>query len=233
MNSRMWRRLWPVAVLLLGLALFFLFGLQRHLSFETLRRNHADLAAWVAGNRGIAELAFIACYAGVVAFSLPVAILMTTLSGFLFGTWLGAFLSVCGASLGSIAVFLAARTAFYDLFHAKAGAALARLEEGFRRDAFSYLLFLRLLPVFPFWLVNVVAGLTGVRLSLFVLATTIGIIPAACVYAGLGSGFGSLFDKGEMPDFSIIFQWQILGPLLGLAVLALIPALYASFRTRR
>ncbi len=95
----------------------------------------------------------------VVAFSLPIAVIVTPVGGFLFGLWLGALLSVVGATLGSVAVFLAARTAFYDLFHARAGAALARLEEGFRRDSFSYLLFLRLVPVFPFWLVNIVPAL--------------------------------------------------------------------------
>jgi len=233
MSSPIVRRLVPVVVLLLGLALFLLFGLERHLSFEALSRNHADLTAWVVRNRVLAELAFVACYALVIAFSLPVAILLTPLGGFLFGTWLGAVLSVIGATLGSIAVFLAARTAFHDLFHARAGAALARLEKGFQENDFSYLLFLRLVPVFPFWLVNIVPGLLGMRLDRYALATALGIIPAAIVYAGLGAGFGTLFDKGEMPDFRIIFEWQILGPLLGLAVLSLIPVLYARLRARR
>ena len=223
----------PVAVLLLGLALFLLSGLQRHFSFETLSRNHGELVAWVAAHRIVADLAFVAGYALVVAFSLPVALLMTTAGGFLFGTWFGATLSVIGSTTGSIAVFLAARTAFHDLLHARAGAALARLEEGFRRDSFSYLLFLRLLPIFPFWLVNIVSGLLGVRLDRFVIATAIGIIPGALVYASVGAGFGMLFDKGEGPDFSIIFDWHILGPLLGLAVLSLVPALYNHLRTRR
>ncbi len=233
MNAPMWRRLLPVVILLLGLALFFLLGLQRHFSFETLSRNHADLAAWVMSHRVVAEFAFVASYAIAVAFSLPIAILMTTMSGFLFGTWLGAALAVVGATLGSIAVFLAARTAFHDFFHARAGAALARLEEGFRRDSFSYLLFLRLLPVFPFWLINIVSGLLGVRLDRFVLATALGIVPGACVYAGLGAGFGQLFEKGETPDFGIVFQWHILGPLLGLAALSLVPVLYTHLKARR
>ena len=105
-----------------------------------------------------------------------------------------------GATLGSVAVFLAARTAFYDLFHARAGAALARFEDGFRRDSFSYLLFLRLVPVFPFWLVNIVPALLGMKLGPYTLATLIGIIPAAFVYAGVGASFGTLFDRGEAPE---------------------------------
>jgi uncharacterized membrane protein YdjX (TVP38/TMEM64 family) len=233
MKPPMWRRLLPVAILLLGLALFLLLGLERHFSFETLSRHHAELTAWVSAHHVVAELAFVVGYAVAVAFSLPIAMLLTPLGGFLFGTWAGAFLSVIAATLGSVAVFMAARTAFYDLFHARAGAALARLEDGFRRDSFSYLLFLRLVPVFPFWLVNIVPALLGMRLDRFILATAIGIVPAACVYAGVGSGFGMLFEKGEVPDFGIIFHWRILGPLMGLAALSLVPVLYTYLKSRR
>jgi uncharacterized membrane protein YdjX (TVP38/TMEM64 family) len=204
MTSQMWRRLAPAAILLLGLALFLLFGLERYFSFEMLSRHHATLAAWVAAN--------------------------DTLGGFLFGVWMGAILSVIGATLGSVAVFLAARSAFYDLFHARAGAALARFEDGFRRDSFSYLLFLRLVPLFPFWLVNIVPALLGMKLGPYTLATLIGIIPAAFVYAGVGASFGTLFDRGEAPNLGIIFEWRFLLPLLGLAALALVPVLYAHLR---
>src|SRR6266481_4731931 len=177
MNVSTLRRFLPVAILLLGLALFLLLGLGRYFSFEALSHNHAELTAWVAANGAI-------------------------------------------AALGAIAVFLAARTAFYDLFHARAGAALARFEQGFRRDSFSYLLFLRLIPVFPFWLVNIVPALLGMTLGPYTLATLIGIIPGAVVYSSVGSGLGTLLDRGEMPNLGIIFEWRILLPLLGLAVLA-------------
>src|SRR5579872_5047390 len=110
MKPPMWRRLLPVAILLLGLALFLLLGLERHFSFETLSRHHAELTAWVSAHHVVAELAFVAGYAVAVAFSLPIAMLLTPLGGFLFGTWLGAFLSIIAATLGSVAVFLAART---------------------------------------------------------------------------------------------------------------------------
>ena len=173
-------------------------------------------------------------YALVVAFSLPIAIIITPVGGFLFGVWLGALLSVIGATLGSVAVFLAARTAFYDLFHARAGAALARLEDGFRRDSFSYLLFLRLVPVFPVLAGQYRAGAARHE--------------ARPLHAGdadrhhsrrrssmpsVGAGFGMLFDRGEVPDLGIIFEWRILLPLLGLAVLALVPVLYTHLRARQ
>jgi uncharacterized membrane protein YdjX (TVP38/TMEM64 family) len=233
MTSQMWRRLAPAAILLLGLALFLLFGLERYFSFEMLSRHHATLVAWVADNTMLAVVLFVLAYALVVAFSLPVAIIITPLGGFLFGVWMGTILSVIGATLGSVAVFLATRTALYDLSHARAGAALARFEDGFRRDSFSYLLFLRLVPVFPFWLVNIVPALLGMRLGPYILATFIGIIPAAFVYASVGASFGTLLDRGEAPDLGIIFEWRILLPLLGLAVLALVPVLYTHLRGRK
>jgi len=230
MTSQMWRRFAPAAILLLGLALFLLLGLERYFSFEMLSRHHAALVAWVAGNYPLAVVLFVLAYVLVVAFSLPVAIIITPLGGFLFGVWMGAILSVIGATLGSVAVFLAARTAFYDLFHDRAGAALARFEDGFRRDSFSYLLFLRLVPVFPFWLVNIVPALLGMRLGPYTLATLIGIVPAAFVYASVGASFGLLFDRGEVPDLGVIFEWRFLLPLLGLAALALVPVIYAHLR---
>jgi uncharacterized membrane protein YdjX (TVP38/TMEM64 family) len=228
----MWRRLVPVAILLLGLALFLLLGLERYFSFEMLSRNHAALASWVGEHAVAAALLYVLAYALVVAFSLPIAVVVTTVGGFLFGVWLGAVLSVIGATLGSIAVFMAARTAFYDLFHARAGRALARLEDGFKRDSFNYLLFLRLVPVFPFWLVNIVPALLGMKLGPYALATLIGIIPGALVYSSVGAGLGVLIDSGKVPDLGIIFEWRILLPLFGLAALALVPVLYTRLRGR-
>lgn len=137
MNTSTLRRLLPVAILLAGLAIFLLLGLERYFSFEMLARHKATLTAWVAAHRLLAGLTFVLAYAIMVAFSLPVAVVATPVGGFLFGTWIGACLSVAAATLGSIAVFLAARYAFRDLFRARAGATLARLEEGFRHNDFS------------------------------------------------------------------------------------------------
>lgn len=230
MTLPMLRRLLPVVILLLGLALFLLFGLERYFSFEMLSRHHAELVSCVADNIAAAALIFVLFYALAVAFSLPIAVVITPVGGFLFGVWLGALLSVIGATLGSVALFLAARTAFYDLFRARAGATLARLEDGFRRDSFNYLLFLRLVPVFPFWLVNIVPALLGMQLGPYALATLIGIVPGAVIYAGVGASFGTLIERGERPDFGVIFEWHILLPLLGLAALSLLPVLYTRLR---
>jgi uncharacterized membrane protein YdjX (TVP38/TMEM64 family) len=233
MTPTMWRRLIPVAVLLLGLALFLLLGLERYFSFEMLSENQAALGEWVARYELLAALAYVVGYGLVVAFSLPVAVVVTPLGGFLFGTWLGTALSVIGATAGSVAVFLAARTAFYDLFHARAGRTLARFEAGFKRDGFNYLLFLRLVPIFPFWLINIVPALLGMPLGSYALATLIGIIPGALVYSSVGAGLGALIAQGQAPDPGVIFEWRILLPLLGLGALALAPVLYSHLRSGR
>lgn len=224
------RRLLPVAILLLGLALFFAFERERPLSFEILSRNHAELERWVAHHGPLAALAFIAADAAAVAFSLPVAALVAAASGFLFGPALGALLSIVGATLGAMALFAAARSIFHDVLHARARTALQRLEDGFRRHGFSYLLFLRLVPLFPFWLVNIVAALLGMRFDTFALATAVGIVPAAIVFASAGAGFGSLFDSGQAPGLSAVFQPHLLLPLLGLALLSLLPVLVRGRR---
>lgn len=233
MDTSTLRRLLPVAILLAGLAIFLLLGLERYFSFDMLARHKATLTMWVADHRLLAALVFLLAYAVMVAFSLPIAMVATPVGGFLFGTWTGAGLSVIGATLGSIAVFLAARYAFRDLFRARAGATLARLEAGFQHNDFSYLLFLRLVPVFPFWLVNIVPALLGMRLNRYVVATMLGIVPASIIYAGLGAGLGAMLKRGEQPNLGIIFEWHILLPLLGLAVLALLPVVFGRFRGQR
>jgi uncharacterized membrane protein YdjX (TVP38/TMEM64 family) len=232
MSSLALRRTLPFAILLLGLVVFFALGLNRQLSLETLGRNEAEITAWVAANPIVAALTFLAAHATVVAFSLPASAAMATASGFLFGVVEGALLSWIGTTVGSIALFFAARSAFQDLFRARAGPALARLEEGFRRDGFSYLLFLRLVPVFPAWLITVVTALLGVRPAVFIYGTLFGVIPGCFVFAGIGADFGALFRSGQTPDLGATFRIRTLLPLLGLGVLALLPVLYRRWRRR-
>ncbi len=226
------RRMLPFAILLLGLVMFFALGLNRQLSLQTLSRNEAEIRAWVADNHLLATLTFVAIHTMVVAFSLPVSVVMAAASGSLFGVGQGALMSIVGTTVGSIALFFAARTAFYDLFRARAGAAIGRLEEGFRRDSFSYLVFLRVVPGFPSWVTTIVSALLGVKPAIFIAATVVGIIPGCFVFAGIGADFGLLFRDGETPDLGAIFQVRTLLPLLGLGVLALLPALYRRWRRR-
>ncbi len=227
------RRWLPAAVLGLGFVLFFAFGLQRHISFETLQHHRGWLVAEVARNEALVAAAFIAIYALVVAFSIPGGAIMTISAGFLFGTVPAATYGVVGGTLGAVCVFLAARTAFGEVLRTKAGPALKRMEAGFRDNAFHYMLFLRLIPLFPFWLVNLVPAFLGVSLRTYFLATLVGVIPGALVFASLGNGLGAILDAGGEPDLGLVFRPEVLLPLLALAVLAVLPVAYKKVKARR
>lgn len=226
-------RLLPIAVLAAGLVLFFVLGLDRFLSFDMLQEHRGWLMAEVERNGALAALAFIGLYAVLVAFSIPGGAAMTICAGFLFGTWLAAGCAVIGATLGAIGVFLAARTAFRDVLRARAGAAMKRMEAGFKENALSYLLVLRLIPLFPFWLVNLVPAFLGVPLRTYIIGTFFGIIPGTIVFASLGNGLGAILDAGEQPDLGVILNLEILLPILALAVLALLPVVYKKVKAKR
>jgi uncharacterized membrane protein YdjX (TVP38/TMEM64 family) len=224
------RRWLPLAALLALAAAVYLSGLHRELSLAGLARRRDLLQGLVAAHPVLAPAAFVAAYATATALSLPGALFLTLTGGFLFGTWLGGLWSVVGATLGAVALFLIARTAVGASLRDRAGPWLRRLEAGFRRDAFSYLLVLRLVPLVPFWLVNLVPALLGVPLRTFALATLLGIIPGGLVYAGIGDGLGAVLDRGGQPDLGLILEPRVLLPLLGLAALALLPVLYRRLR---
>lgn len=227
------RRLVPVAVLVLGLVLFFALGLDRYFTLEALREHRGTLQQFVATNGLLAIVGFVLMYSIVVAFSLPGGAVMTLAAGFLFGTIGGGLIAVAGATIGATALFLIARTAVGDLLRARAGPFLARMEEGFRENAMSYLLFLRLIPVFPFWLVNLVPAFLGVPTLTYVIGTFVGIIPGTFVFASVGNGLGAVLDAGQNPDLGIVFRPEILGPLVALALISLLPIAYKKYQARR
>ena len=227
------RKLLPLAVLLAGLAFFLLAGLDADLAFEALSEHRHWLQDQIARYGLLANLAYILLYALVIAFSIPGGAVLTICGGFLFGTWATTCCVVVGATLGALALFLAARSALFDVLHAKAGPALLKMERGFKEDAFNYLLVLRLIPLFPFWLVNLVPALLGVPVRTYVLATAIGIIPGTFVFASIGNGLGALLEAGERPDLSVIFDAEVLVPILGLALLALLPVVYKWWKGGR
>lgn len=229
-SKPLWRKLLPVVVLIVGLVIAWSSGLLDLLSFETLRENRDLLQGFVASNPVSSILVFMGIYVIAVALSLPIGSVLTITGGFLFGSILASTYVVIAATLGATIVYLAARYAFYDLMQAKAGNAIRKMEKGFAENAFSYLMVLRLIPIFPFWLVNLVPALLGVKLRSFVLGTMAGIIPGSFVYASIGDGLGALFDQGKTPDLGIIFEPRILTPIVGLAILALLPVAYKKFR---
>lgn len=225
---RMWPLLPVVAVLGLGYAL----GLQNELNWASLAAREAVLRASVAANPLASAASFVALYAAAVAVSFPGAVVLTVASGLLFGWLLGGVLTVVGATTGSVLIFTAARTALAPMLAARAGPYIERFRGGLQRNAFSYILAMRLIPVIPFWLVNLAPALLGVRLAPFALATAIGIIPATTVFASLGAGIGGVLAAGGRPDLAVILTPQVLLPLLGLATLALLPVAWRAWKGR-
>lgn len=227
-----WRRWLPLGVLLAASLAAFFWLRSEGIGFETVAEHRAWLVQTVSDNALLAGLLLFATYILATALSLPIGSLLTILAGFLFGTLVASLWVIAGATIGSIAIFLAARTALHDTLAAKAGPWLKRMERGFREDALSYLLVLRLLPIFPFWLVNLVPALLGVPLRTYILGTALGIAPGTVVFASVGSGLGVVFDRGETPDFGLLLEPAILLPLAGLSLLALLPVAYKRWKRR-
>ncbi len=224
------RRLLPLALLLAALALVFATGAHELASLESLRRHRAMLVAFVTERPIASALLYVLLYTAATALSIPGALALTLAGGFLFGTLLATLLVVIGATAGAVLLFLIARSALGEPLRARAGPWLAGMAEGFRANAFSYLLALRLVPVFPFWLVNLVPALLGVPLRTFALATALGIVPGSLVYASMGAGLGHVLERGEEPDLGLILEPAVLLPLLGLALLALLPVAWRRLR---
>jgi uncharacterized membrane protein YdjX (TVP38/TMEM64 family) len=225
----LWRVL-PVVVLLIGLITAFYMDLHHFLTFESLQDNRTSIMNWKQENYTVSTFAYVLAYGLATAISIPGAIWMTIAGGFMFGTIKGGLLVLFGATLGATIVFLAARYAFADFFHAKCGATIQKMEAGFKENAFCYLLVLRFVPLFPFWLVNLVPAFLSVPIRTFVISTFIGIMPGTFVYASLGSGLGHIIDQGGMSDIAAIWSPEILFPLIGLAFLALIPVIYRKYK---
>lgn len=229
-RKRIFRLLLLPLLFSLSIVAIFALDLGSYLSFENLADNREWLSDAVAANALIVAIAFIAIYALAVAFSVPGATILTLSSGFLFGTIFGAAYAVIGATLGATALFLIARTSFGEVFRSRTEGILGKVKEGFGRNALSYLLFLRFVPLFPFFLVNLAAAFLDVPTRIFVFGTGIGIIPGALVFSSVGNGLGVVLDQGEVPDLGIIFTPSIFLPLLGLGLLSLLPVLVKWLR---
>ncbi len=232
-TRRLARRLAPLALLAIAGGLIFGLGLDSYLSFEALRENRGLLTGFVASHMAGAALIFMLVYALATAVSLPGGAILSIAGGFLFGPWLGTAWIVIGATLGATAVFLIARTALGNSLRAKAGPALRKMEAGFQDNALSYLLVLRLVPLFPFFLVNLVPAFLGVRLGTYLVGTFVGIIPGAFVFAFAGAGLGSVFDGAEAFSTASVLTPEVIAALAGLAALALIPVAYKKLKARR
>jgi uncharacterized membrane protein YdjX (TVP38/TMEM64 family) len=196
-TSSSFKRWLPLLVLLLAVAVVLVMGWHKQLTIETVVANRARLRAFVSEHEGVAILGYMGIYAAVVAASLPGGALLTLVGGLLFGWLVGGLATVVAATIGATAIFLIARTALGELLAARAGPALSKLRLGFQQNALNYLLFLRLVPAFPFFLVNLAAALLGMPLGTYVLGTFLGIIPATFAFASAGAGLDSVIASAE------------------------------------
>ena len=224
-------RLVPLLILVVGLVLFFAFGLQRYVSPSALADYNEELRSF--SRLWWAPLGFMAIYALAVAFSLPGGAVMTIAGGYMFGQVLGTGCVVVAATIGATGLFLIAKTALGDALRAKAGPAVKKMEAGFQENALSYLLVLRLVPLFPFWLVNLVPAFLGVPLRTYVIGTFVGIIPGSFVFVSVGAGLESVLRQGGEISLSGILTPQVITALLGLAVFSLVPVVSKWFKSRR
>ncbi|NBB14611.1 TVP38/TMEM64 family protein [Caulobacter sp. SLTY] len=230
------KRFLPLILLIAAVIAVFASGAGRYLSFESLRANEALLRGLVTDNLALSLLVFILVYAAATAVSIPGAVFLTLAGGFLFGTWIGGSATVVGATIGAILVFLVVRTSLGAVLRARAersGGALKSAMDGISAGAFGYILTLRLIPLAPFWLVNVASALAHAPLRSYALATLIGIIPATFIYSSIGAGVGQLLARGEEPNLRVIFEPYVFGPLIALGLMSLGVTIYQRVRARR
>lgn len=215
-------------VLIAVVALAGAFLLRDYLSFDTLRENREALIAFRDSNYALTALAFIAAYVAIVAFSLPGATIATLTGGFLFGTWVGTAFNVTAATLGAVAIFLAARMGLGETLKARMDASngvVSKIKNGIDENQWSMLFFIRLVPAVPFFVANLIPAFLAVPLYRFAVSTFLGIIPGAIVYTSVGAGLGAVFARGETPDLGIIFEPHVLLPILGLCALSVLPVI--------
>lgn len=226
------RRFLPLALFILiavGLAVTF----RDQLSFDNFAQHREDLLTYRDSHYVTAVVLFMVTYVAIVTFSLPGASVATLTGGFLFGVFPGVLFNVAGATIGASCLFLAARWGLGDWLASKMDTSSGRikqLKDGIDENQWSMLFLIRLLPIVPFFVANLLPAFVGVPLHRFVISTGLGIIPGTFVFTSIGAGLGSVLEVGGMPDLGVIFEPQILLPLLGLAALSALPIVYKRFK---
>ncbi|MEM6940635.1 MAG: TVP38/TMEM64 family protein [Pseudomonadota bacterium] len=213
-------------IIIAAVAIFGAFVLRDYLSFDALRDNRETLIAYRDTYFALTVMIFLLAYIIVVAFSLPGAAIATLTGGFLFGTAFGTVLNITGATVGALLIFLAARMGLGDKLRARMDASdglVSKIKRGIDENQWSMLFFIRLVPVVPFFVANLVPAFVGVPTYRFVISTFLGIIPGSLVYTSVGAGLSEVFARGETPNLGIIFEPHILLPILGLTALSLLP----------
>ncbi len=223
-------------ILIAAVALVGVFTLRDTLSFETLAENRDALIALRDDHFVLIAASFVLIYVAIVAFSLPGAAVASITGGFLFGLVGGTVLNVISATAGACLIFLAARAGLGEMLSARMDASegrIAKLRDGLRENEISVLFLLRLVPAVPFFVANLLPALVGVRFRNYVFTTALGIVPGAIVFTWIGVGVGEVFDRGETPDLSILWEPHVIGPILALCALAALPMVIKAVRGKR
>lgn len=227
-------RFGPLIVIALAIGAVFATGAHKYLSLNAISENYDALTGFVTENRVQAIGLFSLAYIVAVALSLPGAGILSILGGLLFGTLTGTVTVVIAATIGATIIFLVAKTALGDSLRSRAGGFVKNMEEGFQNNAFSYLLLLRLVPLFPFFIVNIVPSFLRVKTPTFFLATLIGIIPGSFAYVSVGEGAAEIIRQGgELELGGLLLNPKILTPIIALSVLAFIPIIYKAVSGRK
>lgn len=229
------KRLLPFVLIAIGFAAAYVSGIFSADGREEIAAFIRGLDSTVAEHFWIAVAAYVLFYAVAVSFSVPGALWFTIGAGFLFGQWVGTGVAVIGATAGASIIFLVTRYALADWAREKFSGRIEKLRAGFQEDAFNYVLLLRLIPVFPFFVLNVGMALLSIPLRAFVLGSFIGMIPGAFVYASFGAGGARALEQlagGETPGLSDLVNPPLLIAMIGLGVLAILPIAIRKIRGR-
>ena len=224
-----WKRFIPALIIAVGCAMFFAFDLDRYITFETIKSNRDFLKNWVAHYPVFAPITFMVIYMALTAFSVPGGGVLTMTSGFLFGAYWGTLFVVFPATIGAVIVFSVAKTALGGGLRERVGPWLKRMEAGFKENALSYLLTLRMIVIFPFVVVNVVPAFLNVNLKTYIIGTFFGIIPATFIFTLVGAEVDRIFAMGQMPGLGDIFTPGIIFAFLGIITIALLPVVYKKY----
>lgn len=217
----------PLAVLVGLIAAAYHFDLHNYLSLEQIKEQKEQFKDYIAEQPVLAPLIFVGAYTAAVALSLPIASLLTLLGGFLFGLVQGTLMVVTSATIGATIIFIVAKTSLGATLREKAGGLYNKVESNMKDNAIGYLLFMRLVPLFPFVLVNVVPALFNVSLRVFVLTTFFGILPGSAVFVYFGQQLGEINALGDLISPQVLLAFGLLG------LFAVIPTIYTQIKNRK
>jgi uncharacterized membrane protein YdjX (TVP38/TMEM64 family) len=243
-------RRWLPLVGIVGLMMLaFSMGWHKYLSLQTIGENYGAMREFIAQNFLLSVLIYALAYIVVVALSLPGGLIMTLTGGLLFGAALAAPITIVAATIGATIIFLVAKSSFGDLLAAKAGPWLDKLRGGFQENAMSYMLFLRLVPAFPFVVVNLAPAFLGVSTRTYVMGTLLGIIPGTTAYSLVGASLGApleaenrrhaacVAEQGAAAcsysiDLKTLVSTELIMAGMALGIVALIPVAYNWYKKR-